>query len=165
MELTNMLSSLLLLIGIVLLVFFTKISLLFFSNKQQNEPEYQLEANLLTPAEMVFFEFLLANLESQDYHVATKVRLADVFNCVSKGRAFIKGFNKIKAKHFDFVIVSKKDAKILLAIELDDRTHDLGKAKKNDKFKNELCKQTSLKLVRVPVQQSYNESTLALFSI
>lgn len=165
MDLTSFLPSLLPLLLILCCVVAIKIAILFAENTHSNQPEFQLEANLLTPAEMVFFNFLSQNLDAENFHVATKVRLADVFNCVSKGRLFQVGFNKIRAKHFDFVIVSRKDSKILLAIELDDRTHNQTKAKKNDVFKNELCVDAGLKLVRVPVRRSYDESTLALFSI
>lgn len=48
MELMNMLSSLFLLIEVDLFVVITKISQFFSSKKQQNEPECQLETDLLT---------------------------------------------------------------------------------------------------------------------
>lgn len=132
---------------------------------KKEKPVFQLETNLLSEAEMKFFQFLFLNLDNNDFHIATKVRLADVFNCVSKGKIFYNGFNKIKAKHFDFVIISKKDSKILLAIELDDRSHSAPKAIISDTFKNNVCSDTGLKLVRVPVSRQYDEKTLELFNL
>ena len=152
------------LVLVISCVFIIKFLILVINNKSA-KPEFKLESNLLTDAEFKFFTFLVNNLDSDSFHIAIKVRLADVFKCVSIGKSFYKGFNRIKAKHFDFVIVSKKESKILLAIELDDSSHSEAKAFVNDKFKDDVCNATGLKLIRVPVSNSYNEQTLALFNI
>lgn len=52
-----------------------------------------------------------------------------------------------------------------MAIELDDRSHELKKARKNDEFKDELYRHINLPLKRVKVAQYYKyEDIDSLFS-
>lgn len=164
MEFSNILQNLTPLIYLALAIFLTKLILLIIKTKE-DKPRYEQRHFLLTPAEAVFFEFLTKNLDSSDYHIATKVRLADVFKCINKGKVFYKGFNQIRSKHFDFVIINKEDSKILLVIELDDKSHNNPKTIKRDKFKDDISFETGLKLIRIPVSNQYDEKILELFNI
>ncbi len=82
------------LVLVISCVFIIKFLILVINNKS-SEPEFKLESNLLTDAEFKFFTFLVNNLDSDSFHIAIKVRLADVFKCVSIGKSFYKGFNRI----------------------------------------------------------------------
>lgn len=102
---------------------------------------------------MVFYNTLKPVCDKYGYIVCPKVGLKD-FIIVTKKRDYIKWFRKISQKHVDFLICDKK-LRPVLAIELDDKSHELKKAKKNDEFKNELYKHINLPLIRVKAAQYY----------
>ena len=66
-----------------------------------------------------------------------------------------KDFNKIKSKSIDFVI-TEKNCKVKLCIELDDKTHNNNKRIERDRFINEMFKELDIKILRIPVQNFYN---------
>ncbi|ELA9367484.1 DUF2726 domain-containing protein [Vibrio parahaemolyticus] len=100
---------------------------------------------LNTKAEHNFFTQLTSRLSS-DYHVAPKVRLADV--CLPENPKNIVGFNKIARKHIDFVIVERNTGRVICAIELDDLSH-----KKKDSIRRDKEKDYALKSAKIPVHR------------
>ena len=108
---------------------------------------------VLSKGELVFYNTLKPVCDKYGYIVCPKVGLKD-FIIVTKKRDYIKWFRKISQKHVDFLICDKK-LRPVLAIELDDKSHELKKAKKNDEFKNELYKHINLPLIRVKAAQYY----------
>ena len=139
--------------------------LLFIRNLTSTKPtpvdfQFELQSNLLSDAENKFYQFLVSKINETEYKVMAKVRLADIFRCTNEGKLRHSGFNRIKAKHFDFVIINNLSSKIICAIELDDKSHNRKSAVKNDMFKNKVCADTNLKLIRVKVAKYYNDNTL-----
>jgi len=126
-----------------------------------NVLRYEKLPSLLSPAERSFFG-VLSNAVSADVEVFTKVRVADVIK-PSKGTK--KGewqiaFNKISAKHFDFVICDKKDLNVVCVIELDDKSHQKSKTAKRDEFLMQACKSSNLPLIRIRAAKSYKVAEL-----
>lgn len=79
--------------------------------------------NILTKNEYYFYKKLKPIADKYDLQILTKIRLADLIE-VNKGlsqRDWGTYFAKIKSKHVDFAIAD--NMKIVLIIELDDRTH------------------------------------------
>lgn len=72
--------------------------------------------------------------------------------------------NKIDRKHFDFVLIDAETTRPLLAIELDDRTHDRPDRRRRDGFVEAACDAAGLPLLRVrarPPGASYDVATLS----
>jgi hypothetical protein len=87
------------------------------------------------------------------YVICPKVGLKD-FIVVTRKKDYIKWFRKISQKHVDFLICDK-NLKPIMAIELDDSSHEQEKARKNDEFKDSLYKHMNFPLKRVKAAQYY----------
>lgn len=103
---------------------------------------------LLSEVEMYFFNALIS-LAGGRCHIMCKPRLADFVNH-HKSRS---GFNKISQKHVDFLICRLDDLTPMLAIELDDSTHNKVEVRKRDEFVNNLYAHVGIPLVRINVME------------
>jgi len=120
---------------------------------------YIKRKGFLSAAERSFFG-VLGQSVSSDIYVTCKVRVADVL-APAKGQArkdWQVAFNRISAKHFDYVLCSAGTMEVVAAVELDDRSHGSKKAKARDAFLNNACEQSGLPLVRFPARKSYEIS-------
>jgi hypothetical protein len=65
-----------------------------------------------------------------------KVRVADVVEPKAglTRSAHQKAFNRISAKHFDFLLCDKEDLSVACAIELDDGSHNSKRRQERDEF-------------------------------
>lgn len=93
-----------------------------------------------------------------DFRVFGKVRVADVIE-VEKGTPrslWQRAFNKINAKHFDFVLCNPSDLKPVCAVELNDKSHAQETRKGRDQFLEEVCRKAGLPLVFLPAQHTYS---------
>jgi hypothetical protein len=140
--------------------------LFFFKNRQLvEEPPEQLPyykiTNLLTPAELSFYH-VLKIAASEQYDISIKVRLADLIS-VQKGidkASWGKAFNKIKAKHIDFVLCDIHTSEILCAIELDDQSHLQEKRQQRDLFIEKALEVAKLPFARFDVTRSYQSEEI-----
>lgn len=116
---------------------------------------------LFTPAERSFLG-VLEHAVGEDYRVFGKIRVADVVRVKSLGdrSARQRAFNRINAKHFDFILCSKGDLAIVAAIELDDKSHERRDRRERDSFLVSLCQAASLPLIRVPAKRAYSVQAL-----
>jgi hypothetical protein len=136
---------------------------LALTKKSANSEEfpYELNEQLFSPAERSFYGVL--NQAVQDKAVVFgKVRIADILR-PSKGLSKSKwqaAFNKIKSKHFDYVICSPDTLSILSVIELDDKSHSKVNRTKRDKFIEGACSAAGLKLYRLKASATYNINEL-----
>lgn len=87
------------------------------------------------------------------------VRLADIIQ-VYKADNYYKHFNKIKAKHIDFLLVDKYTYRPLVAIELDDSSHELENRKHRDNFLEKALNSSNLNLVRFKTYHAYKVSDI-----
>ena len=112
----------------------------------------------MTPAEQKFHA-VLEPLVSAHYLIATKVRLADLFDALyAPGHQ--AAFNKIRSKHIDFVLTEPGNSRILCGIELDDRSHQRPDRIERDAFVDQLFESQRLPLLRVPCARSYQPESL-----
>lgn len=114
-------------------------------NDKYTKCEYLLSKN-----ELKFYRIIKQITDKLGYSLFCQVSLYQIV----KNKDF-RDFNKIKSKSIDFVI-TKENCKILLCIELDDRSHERSNRIKRDKFIDNLFKEVGIKLLRVPVQSFYN---------
>lgn len=113
----------------------------------------KLKSSLATKTELVFYN-KLKEILNVDYNIFSKVRLADLIYTKQYSE-----FNKVKSKHFDFILTDN-NLKPLIAIELDDKSHDNIKNKENDYKKNVIAESVGLKIIRVRVENMDDISNL-----
>ncbi len=123
---------------------------------------YVLKTSLFTPAERSFLGCLDSVLSS-DIRVFAKVRLADLFDVerTSDRSAWRSAFNKINSKHVDFVLYRAADLSPMLAIELDDKTHEREDRRRRDMFLDEIFAASNMSLIRFKVQKAYRTEDIA----
>jgi len=111
---------------------------------------------LLTPAERSFFGVLQQALSSE-YHLLAKVRLADVIEVRRGlgGKRRQAAFNRISAKHVDFVACDPQTFRVVGVIELDDSSHRAAKRKQRDEFLDAALAAASIPILHVTAQRSY----------
>ena len=110
-----------------------------FAFTQKRKPitsyPYQKQDRLFTPAERSFLGVMEQALGDQ-HRVFGKVRLADVIEVKSGVSRSVRqsAFNRIQAKHLDYVVCDPDDLSIQFAVELDDSSHSQTKRKNRDAF-------------------------------
>jgi hypothetical protein len=125
------------------------------SSNEEGFP-YVLGDALFTPAERSFLG-VLDQAVGNDFRVFGKVRVADVVG-VTKGvqkSHWQRAFNRISAKHFDFVLCRPSDLKPVCVIELNDKSHAKDARKGRDEFLEEVCTVAGIPLIFIPAQHSY----------
>ena len=136
-------------IGLLILII-----ILLAMTKRQGRYPYFAQEFLLTKAELKFYDVLKAVVKNK-YDIACKVRLADIINCSDVN--WRKGYGgQIACKHIDFVLFDPRTSKILLAIELDDKSHDKPARQKRDKFVNKSMQVAGVTLLRFKVEWGYD---------
>jgi hypothetical protein len=115
--------------------------------------DYHLKESLLTKNEMGFYETLKKVVED-DLIVFSMVRLADIFS-IDRGKEYQSALNRINSRHVDFLLCHKFTLKPVVAIELDDKSHERSDRIKRDKFVNQLFESAGLPLLRYPSKNRY----------
>ncbi len=149
------LSVLVLLAIFAAVVFFLKSDQ--FSKQHPDSFPYEKQKMLLTPAERSFFG-VLEQVIGESHRILVKVRLGDLFK-VKAGLSNSEratAFNKISAKHVDFVICSNESVDVLAAIELDDKSHNLKRRQERDIFVNKVFESAGVPLGHIAAQKSYS---------
>jgi hypothetical protein len=115
---------------------------------------YRARIALVTKNELVFYT-ALRRAAGARFAIAPKVRLADIITC-SKG-AWCLGYGRLVAqKHIDFVLCDPATLRVLLALEVDDRSHERPERRLRDRFVDEALKAAGIPLVRVCAARSYD---------
>ncbi len=154
-------------LGAVAILFFGTVD--FYRKKKRNQKSSEISAkeagkkidfstisrkqNLLTEAELRFFEFLTGELTGH-YLIFCQVRLADLLVLPQQNKLSI--LNRTGMKHVDFVLCEPKNLEIVAAVELDDSSHKRKDRQVRDAFLNELLQATKIPLVRVQIKETYN---------
>lgn len=112
---------------------------------------FQMKTYFFTRSEQQFFRILEELIDHSKFTIFPKVRLGDFVKVSSSKEEWRKNWNKIRAKHVDFLIWDKQKNIIVVAIELDGKSHSSEKMMKSDTFKNKLYPSIGLELVRVRV--------------
>lgn len=161
-----------LIVGVVVLsvIIATIVTIIEYQrNKNDENEEYEEPRNqeyninyypyhkkyLLTKNEYYFYRKLKPIADKYNLQILTKIRLADLIE-VNQGlppREWGKYFAKIKAKHVDFAIAD--DMKIVLIVELDDRTHQ-----RQDRIMRDLFVDDALKLSGYYIVHTYGNTQM-----
>lgn len=108
-------------------------------------------------AELRFLDTLDAAV-GQDHRVFAKMRVADLLSVglVESRSAWVQAFNRISAKHVDYVVCRRDTLAVVAAVELDDRSHDSMTMQQRDAFLEGAFASAGVRLVRVPVRSRYD---------
>lgn len=146
---TFVLSGLLLLALLVLIIFWRR-------GRAPKRLPYDMQETLFTAAERSFLGVLDLAVGDQA-RVFAKVRVADVLTPQSgMGKSqWQQHFNKISAKHFDYLLCHPADLSFICAIELDDSSHRHQKRRARDLFLKTACDSAGLPLLQIPASSHY----------
>lgn len=112
--------------------------------------------SLLTPTEFAFFR-ALKEACGAEYHILTKIGL---WALVESKNDYV-AWRKISQKHIDFVLCDPNSMFPVLAIELDDWTHNSPKRKTKDAEKDYILKRAVMPILRILPNETYDVQELA----
>jgi hypothetical protein len=117
---------------------------------------YVTRKSLLSKAEVAFHKVLLDAVPEAP--IFPKVRVADVMDAAER---YNGDFGRISQKHFDWVLCHPVSFEPLIAIELDDSSHQWSeKQRKNDRVKDDAAREAGIDLLRFPWQREYNAAQI-----
>jgi len=118
---------------------------------------YHKRKSLMSEAEYSFYRVLLEAIDLKEYLLFTKVSQSDLVYVKEKDNSRrMTFFNKISRKHIDFVVCDKLTAEPLIAIELDDSSHNRQDRIHRDQEVDKIFKDASFPLVRFKAKRGYS---------
>lgn len=129
-------------------------------SKKKPSYKYSRKEFLISRAEHEFFDILVEVLGDQ-YYVFTQVHLPTILDHkIRNGQKWNGAFSHINGKSVDFVICDKVYIKPLLAIELDDRSHEREDRIERDSIVEQMLKDANMPLLRFPNNGSFNKEEI-----
>lgn len=116
---------------------------------------YHRRGELLTINERKFY-FALRQAITDEYAIFAMVRIADLLKVESGATQRQAWQNRINAKHVDFVLCDVDTLEVVLAIEVDDRSHQRPDRQRRDEFVDDAFQAAGLSLLRVPARSAYS---------
>jgi hypothetical protein len=120
---------------------------------------YRARDDFLSPGEISFFH-VLCSVVGPDHFVFAKVRLSDIL-FVARPDENLAQYNQINQKHIDFLVCRLDGMRPVVAVELDDSSHQREDRQARDEFVDRAFEAADLRLVRVRAQRQYNTRGLA----
>ncbi len=124
------------------------------SGSGKNELPYRLRDNFLSAAELAFYR-VLEQAVGQSYSINNKVRLWDVLY-VPRSDESRKYENKISSKHIDFLLCDPTTMQPVLAIELDDASHNRKDRQDRDAFLDQALAAASVSILHIKAARTYS---------
>ena len=109
---------------------------------------YKLTQRIFSDKEGYFYRDVRPIADKLGLIVFTKVRLADLLTVPKGTKDYTKWFNRIKAKHVDFVFVDR-EYNIKLLVEVDDPTHNRPDRQARDEAVNEMFRQVGMEVLHL----------------
>ncbi|MBD5093028.1 MAG: DUF2726 domain-containing protein [Subdoligranulum sp.] len=125
------------------------------SQTTSNWLRYKSKTYFFTKNELYFYRKLLESTKEMDVTIFSKVRLADIIEPNVSSNYWQAAFQKIMAKHVDFLICDSKVIRPLLVIELDDSSHQRADRVARDAFVD-----GALGCAHVPILHCYGTEDL-----
>jgi predicted RNA-binding Zn-ribbon protein involved in translation (DUF1610 family) len=114
---------------------------------------YKLRDDFLSPTELSYYK-VLSSILGPSATLFTKVKLSDIVFVTNKDE-YMSFFNRISQRHVDFLLCESSTLKPVLAIELDDSSHNRPSRKARDQFLDEVLRASDLPLMRVFPKMQY----------
>lgn len=154
----------LLIIGLLVVSAIIEISSLFKTPSKESIQDkkfpYRRKDYLLTVAERNFYEVLKKVSDENNKLLFAKVRLEDLLWLPENVENRFGLRNRIKSRHVDFVLCDKENIRPLIAIELDDSSHNREDRIKRDDFLDEALHDAGLPILHIRVQETYDVEEL-----
>ena len=117
---------------------------------------------LLTSNEFPFYQILYPLCEKHGWMLLVKMRLADILAVAPGEKDYMAYFNKIKAKHTDFVLCDPDTLEVLAGVELDDPSHERPERIERDEFVDQVYAAAGIPLLHVwmPITEKELEKEL-----
>lgn len=123
---------------------------------------YHLRDNFLSPAELEFYKLLRRIVRTRAF-LGTKVNLNDIFWVKSGDQSRFRTYtNKIDRKHVDFLICDWETMQPIVAIELDDKSHERKDRQERDAFVDAVFQAANLPILHIKVRRKYDPLEIAL---
>jgi predicted RNA-binding Zn-ribbon protein involved in translation (DUF1610 family) len=122
--------------------------------------DYRLTDNFLSASEQSFFQVLKTCVPT-GVHITTKVRLADLFYVPRSAEKRQGQINKIDRKHVDFLLCDAATMRPLVAIELDDSSHQAENRIERDIFVDEVFRKADFPLIHFQAKRGYNPNEIS----
>ena len=131
------------------------------SSEKSEDLPYVLKRYLMSKAERSFFGVLEQVADSSRYYIFPQVSLNNLVT-VEKGTGSYQTYhNKIDHKTIDFVLFDRSTISPVLALELDDASHDREDRQERDAFVDRVLAKAGLPLLHVRAQAAYDPKQLA----
>ncbi len=114
---------------------------------------------LLTKGEAAFYHQLRLAIPSGTVLIA-KVRLIDLLYFPKGGKNRQSWQNRVQSKHIDFVVCDARELRPLLAIELDDKSHEREDRRERDGLVDHILESAGLPFHREPAAAGYSADRL-----
>jgi len=115
---------------------------------QEEKYPYVLNNPIMSAKEKSFYRAVLPIANELGLTVFSKIRIADLLKVPNNISKYQTWFNRIKAKHVDFVLVDS-NMNIKVIIEVDDRTHSRDDRKQRDNFVDNAFGQLGLEVLHI----------------
>jgi|JI10StandDraft_1071094.scaffolds.fasta_scaffold72318_6 hypothetical protein len=126
---------------------------------QKKKYAYMKKKFLVTKNENDFYHILI-RLIGDEYLVFPQVHLASLLDHEIKGQNWKAALSHIQRKSVDFVLCDKVYLNPLLAIELDDSSHERADRMLRDEEVNAIFKEAGMPLLRVPLLEHQTDESL-----
>ena len=149
----------LLLGGVIVLKFV--LSVLLQTVRPSGKYEYVPRETIYTPAELAYLCALRPHIP-KTHLIMGKIRLADIVspNPKYKGKEYISAFNRISAKHVDFVLCERETYRIKGIIELDDSSHRAIIRAARDQIVDDVLTGAGIPILHVKARAKYDDSEI-----
>ncbi len=131
----------------------------FSSKESKSLYHYKRKEFLMSRAEHEFFD-ILVEIAGTQYYVFPQIHLPNILDNKVVGQSWKGAFRHIDEKSIDYVICDKAYIKPLLAIELDDRTHEQENRKIRDEEVERILSEAGLPLLRFRNNGHFNKEEI-----
>ena len=132
---------------------------IFLDQKSKALYNYKRRDFLMSRAEHEFFD-ILVDITKDQYYVFPQIHLSTILDNKVVGQNWKGAFRHIDEKSVDYVICDKAYIKPLLAIELDDKTHEQSNRKIRDGEVERILSNANLPLLRFGNNGYFNKEEI-----
>lgn len=147
------------LIVIAVIILKRYFSEIFLDQKSKVFYNYKRKDFLMSRAEHEFFD-IIVDITKDQYHVFPQIHLSTILDNKVVGQNWKGAFRHIDEKSVDYIICDKVYIKPLLAIELDDKTHEQNNRKIRDGEVERILSNANLPLLRFGNNGYFNKEEI-----
>lgn len=131
------------------------------SSEKSEDLPYVLKQYLMSKAERSFFGVLEQVTDSSKYYLFPQVSLGNLVDVEKGAGSYQTHRNRVDRKSIDFVLCDRSALSPVLAVELDDVSHEWKDRQERDAFVDRVLAKAGLPLLHVRAQAAYDPKQLA----